>query len=64
MCDCGINFENNHILTLIHMQHQHITTPTFQVLLKHEENIIQNIAYTIDVNKYKMSFGQKLRIVL
>ena len=33
---CGINFENNHILTLIHMQHQHITTPTFQVLLKHE----------------------------
>jgi len=38
MCDRGINFENNHTLTLIH-----ITTPTFQVLLRHEENIIQNI---------------------
>jgi len=45
MCDRGINFENNPILTLIHMKHQHITTPTFQVLglLKHEENSIQNI---------------------
>jgi len=39
MRDRGINFENNHILTIIHMQHQHITTPTFQVLVKHEETM-------------------------
>jgi len=43
MCDRGINFENNHMLTFIHLEHEHIATPTLQVLLKHEENIIENI---------------------
>jgi len=47
MRDRGINFENNHILTIIHMQHQHITTPTFQVLVKHEETMTQPAHLTL-----------------
>jgi len=39
MRDRGIKFVNNHTLTIKHMQHQHITTQTFQVLVKHEETM-------------------------
>jgi len=67
MCDRGrsINFENNHILTVIHMQHQHITAPTFQYYSNMKKNIravlVASVAALVLQNKNNViNSGQKL----